>query len=240
MVVACSICDEPYGEDRRPLLLACCKGGPLCECCLQAHLRVSNRCPLLCETRPSVRHFVKQCLEATPPIEEFLKTLEKRETKDEQTGPSTVKLGEAGLFNVYVKSREIKGDAQVALKLQMEYEEEQRQKLKKDEDKDMALALKLQEQEQLEKENLKKRLTKRPSDVNSVVVSKNIERESKVCTLDTFFKPKQRKPSLSSQRSPLRATGSTSSTSSSSFSSNAPSTAPKKQRVEVEIICLDT
>ena len=228
-MVNCSICDEPYGDDRQPLLLACCKGAALCEECLTAHLRVSNRCPLLCQTRPSVRHFVKQCLEATPPMEEFLKSLEAREKENEEnSGPITVELGEAGLFNAYVESREIQGDAQIALQLQMKYEDEQRKIKEKNEDKDLSLARRLQEREHIEKENLRKRLTKRPSDINSMVVRKIIEKESKVRTLDEFFKPEARGKPLSPNN--MRT---------SSASLSPPATSPKKRRIDAEIICLD-
>lgn len=224
MVVVCSICDEEYSAERRPLLLACCKGAALCEECLGAHLRVSNRCPLLCPSRPAVRHFVRQCREASPPYDEFIKTLEARERqREEKIGPSAVKLGKAGLFENYVKSREIVGDADVALSLQMRYEEEVLEKRRFDEDKDLALARRLQEQEEEEKENLRKVLTKRPSDVNSIVVSKSIK-NSKVRTLDSFFKPKPLQPN--SQKSSLASSSSTSSSSSSGA-------AQKRQKVQV-------
>lgn len=220
---------------RPPLLLACCKGAALCEECLETHLRVSNRCPLLCPSRPAVRHFVKQCREASPPYEEFIKSLETRAQEEERTGPSAVELGEAGLFENYVKSREMKGDADVALSLQMRYEEEVQEKRKLDEDKDLALARRLQKQEEQEKENRRKRLTKRPSDVNSIVVGKSIQKESKVRTLETFFgKPK---PLQTSSQKP---SASSSSSSSSSASSSSFGAAQKRQKVHEVIELLDS
>jgi hypothetical protein len=172
-MVNCSICDEPYGEDRPPLLLACCKGCHLCEECLESHLKVSHKCPMLCSTRPSVRNFVSQCRKVTPAIDVFLKTLEERDSAKYDPRPRAVQLGEAGLFDVYVNSREMDGDADVALQLQLRYEqeaeEEQARKIKRDEEGDLAFARHLQEREERETAALKKRLTKAPTDINGIV-----------------------------------------------------------------------
>jgi hypothetical protein len=128
---------------------------------------------MLCSTRPSVRNFISQCRKVTPLIDVFLKTLEERDSAKYDPKPRAVQLGEAGLFDVYVNSRGMDGDADVALQLQLRYEqeaeEEQARKIKRDEEGDLAFARHLQEREERETAVLKRRLTKAPTDINGIV-----------------------------------------------------------------------
>ena len=163
-MVACSICDEEYGEDRPPLLLGCCQGMHLCEQCILQHMKMgTNKC-IICPARPSVRNYVAQCKSATPT--DFLEELKKKERvqleEESRTKPKPVELGKAGLLDVFIKAGEKEGDAEVALQLQMTIEQEERDAVEKASYRDLQMARRLQEMEEQERANLKKRLTKAP------------------------------------------------------------------------------
>ena len=126
----CPICFEPWdAADCRPLLLACCRGGSVCEACIVKQLELGWSKCFYCPKRPNPRLFVASCETATPAdhLESLLaKSLGEDEDAQRAARPKAAELGTGVLAAELLSLSEMPGDAQLARELQAQLEEEDR------------------------------------------------------------------------------------------------------------------
>lgn len=101
----CEICFDTYDTgDRAPLILACKCRKVMCISCVNRRLDSTARCPY-CDIRWSVRNFITQCKDITPPdILENLQSIHLAVAVDAPRPEIYSALGSGELRKYYEKS----------------------------------------------------------------------------------------------------------------------------------------